>query len=190
MIDIFLEELKERVNSYLNQQLTVSNPSNNNIVVGDISRKETPIVDNSPDTDNSKICLTLVNIEEETTLKNNYPVRKEGSSFIKEQSAVYINVYLLFSSNYENYSEGVKQLSRVIQFFQFNKKMSLFINETIEVRLNLHNIGFENLNNLWTVLGGRYLPSVMYKARLLLFQETPPISGPAIIDIEGTETLN
>lgn len=187
MIDELLEELQVKVNTYLNQ--LNGGPVSQTIVVDDISRHEKHTEGVDQDLEN-RIVITLANIEEETILKNNYPVRQEGATFVNEKSALYLNICLLFSAHFTNYSEGLKQLSRVIQFFQFNRSITFFFTEPCEVRFNLHNIGFENLNNLWTVMGGRYLPSVIFKARILHFQASPPISGPAIVDIQESETMN
>lgn len=137
------------------------------------------------------VIVTLVSAEEENALKNNFPLRQVGASFIQEKSAVAINVYLLFSAKYDSYESALKAISQVIYCFQSTRKIFFESeSETFEAVLNLHNMGFENLNNLWTVLGGRYLPSVIYKARVLMFQQSPPLGGPAIIDVREEESMS
>lgn len=186
MIEKLLEEIQVKVNSYLNQQIPQPDTdANRSLLIEDISKHERPGEGVAESEIQGKIIATLVNIEEETTLKNNYPVRQVGNTFVKDQSTLYLNLYLLFSANYSNYLEGIKHLSRVIQFFQFNRTITFYLEEACEVKFNLHNIGFENLNNLWTVLGGKYLPSVIYRARVLMFQASPPASGAVITDIQG-----
>jgi len=137
------------------------------------------------------IILSLVSIEEENVLKNNYPVRRSGSTIIQEKSAVYINVYLLFAAKYANYDTALKAISQVIYCFQANKRLMLTTatGDDQECILQLFNMGFENLNNLWTVLGGRYLPSVVYKARVLMYQQAPPLAGRAIISIQENASV-
>ena len=123
-------------------------------------------------------------------MKNNYPLRQVGATFIQEKSAVYLNVYLLFSAKYATYSTALKALSQVVTCFQSVRRVIFIVDgESQEAVLNLHNMGFENLNNLWTVLGGRYLPSVIYKARVLMFQQAPPVSGSVIVEIQEKESI-
>lgn len=183
MIDELLKHVEDNINAYLKSKLG----GDSLVIMADIAKQMTS-TEGAGDEDRG-VYLTLVNIEEETCLKNNYPMQKIGSSIIELRPSVHINLFLLFSANPDDYGEGLKQISRVIEFFQFNKVMNITLNQSYEIRFNLYNIGFENLNNLWTVLGGRYLPSVIYKARLLMYQETPPTVGPAIIEVEGAESL-
>ena len=75
--------------------------------------------------------------------------------------------------------EGLKQLSYVISFFQ---SKSVFTRENSpalagkdpslkRLIVELYSYSFEQLYNFWSVLGTKYLPSVLYKVRLLRFQE-------------------
>jgi hypothetical protein len=34
-------------------------------------------------------------------------------------------------------------------------------------------MNFEQMNHLWGILGGKYIPSVLYKLRLIPIQESP-----------------
>jgi hypothetical protein len=51
----------------------------------------------------------------------------------------------------------------------------------IKLIVELYTLNFEQQNHLWGFLGAKYMPSVMYKARLLSIQEAhaaddqPPI---------------
>jgi hypothetical protein len=184
MIDKLLQHVRSKVDTYIKNKVS----STASVILTDVAKQMSS--SEGEGEEGKGIYLTLVNIEEETSLKNNYPVQRIGSNIVELDPSVHMNLYLLFSANPTNYEEGLKQISRVIEFFQFNRVMNVTLNDqSYEVRFNLYNIGFENLNNLWTVLGGRYLPSVIYKARLLMFQETPPTVGPAIVEVEGTESL-
>ena len=155
------------------------------VVLGDISKNESPdaaIPDNS-------IVISLVNIEEEYTLKNNYPVRTLNNVTVKEEPVLFLNLYILVAAvKFTQYDVALKQLGTVISFFQSSKSISISSgnnpNSRLEVICNLYNIGFENLNNLWTVMGGKYMPSVIYKVRVLPYQASSPVSGPAITEIE------
>ena len=137
-----------------------------------------------------KIIITLINIEEENTLKNNFPSRVQNNVIVKEKPVLFVNLFLLFSAKYTVYDEALKYLGLVISFFQSNNRLTISTLDNTEVICNLHNIGFENLNNLWTVLGGKYMPSVIYKVRMLAFQAAPSEGGPVIIEISESEKPN
>lgn len=187
MIDKLLEEISIELNDYLRLKGSASLYKS---IVGDISTHDKPSEGGNESDISNSIVISLISIEEESVMKNNFPIRQEANTFVKEKSILYINVYIIFSANYSSYDQGLKLISQVISFFQAKKKLSFVVDEELlEAVLNLHNIGFENLNNLWTVLGGRYLPSVIYKARILRYQSSPPISGSAIVDIQETEKL-
>lgn len=186
MIDILIGEVSGKLNDYLRLK---NMPPLYKCVEGDISVHdktneggEAEILEN--------IIISLVSIEEENSMKNNYPLRQVGSGFIKEKSAVYVNIYLLFSAKYVSYETSLKAISLVISCFQSVRRLVFTVdNDEQEAILNLHNLGFENLNNLWTVLGGRYLPSVIYKARVLMFQQAPPVNGSLVTDIRENENV-
>jgi hypothetical protein len=71
-----------------------------------------------------------------------------------------------------NYAEALKSISQAISFFQqqtsFDLKNSPGLDPRIEkLILDIENLKIPDLNNLWGLLGGRYLPSVFYKVRMI-----------------------
>jgi hypothetical protein len=127
-----------------------------------------------------KVIVTVVNLEEESAFKNlpNYTKTTNGS--VRYQNApVFLNLYLLFTSNFNNYVTALAHLSEVIQFFQgknvFNLKNAPGDNNEIpdpdvgelQIILDLYTMTFEQINHLWGSLGGKQIPFVMYKARLV-----------------------
>lgn len=127
-----------------------------------------------------KVIVTVVNLEEESAFKNlpNYTKTTNGS--VRYQNApVFLNLYLLFTSNFNNYVTALAHLSEVIQFFQgknvFNLKNASGDNNEIpdpdvgelQIILDLYTMTFEQINHLWGSLGGKQIPFVMYKARLV-----------------------
>lgn len=163
----------------------VSLKSGGEVIWGDIAQHENQS-DGGEGLD-KKIVITLVNLEEENILKNNYPIRIQNNVAVKEKPVLFLNLYLLFTAKHSLYDEALKHLGTVISFFQANSRLTIDALENVEVVCTLHNIGFENLNNLWTVLGGKYMPSVIYKVRMLAFQAAPPVGGPAILEISESE---
>ncbi len=150
-----------------------------------------------------KLGLSLINIEEERVFK------EQRSSFVNDQGEteqynpeIKLNLYVLVTANYTSgelvpdnteYLEGLKQLSHVISFFQqrnvFTTMNSPSLDPSIgKLVVDLFSYSFEQLYNFWTVVGAKYLPSTLYRVRLMTFQEAqlagkkPVITG---LDVEN-----
>lgn len=192
MIDLVLTEVAERFNDFLLPQSGSGNDELFQLMVGDISQHAQERDSPTSDSIQNNIVLTLVNVEEETSLKNNYPLKQEGTSFTAQKSTLYLNLYLLFAANFNVYKEGLKHLGYVLRFFQAHHKISFTdsFGNTYDLSFTLHNIGFENMNNLWVVLGNQYKPSALYKVRLIFIQDSPLKRGDVITNIQNDSTLN
>ncbi len=192
MIHTVLNKVADSFNNFLLPQSGVGSAGLFQLIVGDISKHEKENDSDGNDSIENNIVLTLVNIEEENSLKNNYPIRQEDTAFITQKPTLYLNLYLLFTANFTVYEESLKHLGYVLQFFQKENKISFTdtFGNTYNLLFSLHNIGFENMNNLWMVLGNRYIPSVIYKVRLVFIQEAPPVRGTVITAIDTNEQLN
>jgi hypothetical protein len=162
------------------------------LMLGDIAKHEkerdTP---GGGDTIQNNLVLTLVSVEEESSLKNNYPTRQEEAISLNQKPTLFLNLYLLFSANFDDYEEALKHLGYVLSFFQANTRISFSdaSGDTYNLNFTLHNIGFESLHNLWTVLGGAAKPSVVYKARLIFIQGSPLNGAGLVTHIQSNEHL-
>lgn len=188
MLHVTIQQVADQVNQFLGPLGTLGQ-----VLVADVAKHERPADASGADELENHLLLTLINIEEENTLKNNYPTQQIGSSISTQPPALFLNLYLLFSANFTKYDEALKHIGYILRFFQVNKRLTIDDSEAglrYDVFFAMHHIGFENLNNLWTVLGGKYLPSVLYKARLVMVQEAPPTGRQVITDIQATDRLN
>lgn len=124
--------------------------------------------------------ISLINVEEESTLRNTpHTERRLGQSRYVEPP-VYLNLYLLFAFNFQNYSTSLVHLSRTIELFQAKRWFAATTQAgpgatpfpaTLEkLNFEMVNMNFEELNNLWGVLGDAYFPSVVYKVRMIKVQ--------------------
>ena len=135
---------------------------------------------------NNRLGLSLINIEEERVFKEQravYVTRNNESEQYNPE--IKLNLYVLVTSNYTSgeinadnteYLEGLKQLSYVIAFFQqknvFNTSNSPSLDPAIgKLVVELFSYSFEQLYNFWTVIGAKYLPSILYRVRLMRVQE-------------------
>jgi hypothetical protein len=146
-----------------------------------------------------KIVLTLVNIEEESTLKNLPAVRKNFPLAQYANPPVYLNLYMLVtacnkSSSGMSYLDSLEKLSIVIRFFNgktsFSTKTSSFydpikfgIQEILDMKITheLYTCTFEQINHLWGTLGGKQMPFLMYKLRLVAISDRKVLRDAALI---------
>jgi hypothetical protein len=196
MIDTTLYFLTQEINAYL--KLKNNTPNEDKILLSSIASESGLVIPNK------SLGLSLINIEEERTYK------EQRTSYLNEngQSQYYnpelrLNLYILITANFQdklvedpsdNYKEGLKQLSYVISFFQAknvfsseNSPLLASIDPNIQkIVVELYSYSFEQLYNFWSVVGTKYLPSVLYKIRMLRFQgkevnvELPGIAGVSI----------
>ncbi|MEL6274539.1 MAG: DUF4255 domain-containing protein, partial [Bacteroidota bacterium] len=153
----------------------------------------------------NKLIISLVNIEEERSLKNARVVRPTGlaGGLSYENPPVSLNLYLLFSANFaNNYEKSLAYLSMVIEFFQQKQTFSLanspnpgtdlydFENNDLRVTFNIYTMTFEQLNHLWGALGGKQLPSALYRVYLVQLKDEQVREGGRLIEqIEGQENI-
>jgi Pvc16 N-terminal domain len=176
MIDLVLTFLNTNLDTYLRLKL---DPANTNPFV-----QLSNIAFNDSDTSNagnganvpSNAFITLVNIEEDRISKSPENYVRQDNTTIYKNPKVYLNLYILFAVNLPVYSESLKRLSFIIQFFQYQSVFTPLTSPGLptgveKLILDLNTLSFQDLNNLWGILGSKYLPSVMYKLRLISISE-------------------
>jgi hypothetical protein len=121
----------------------------------------------------NKVCLFLQNIEEEKIAKSGGFQANDGMA-----PPMYINLYLVFAANFPdpNYIESLRYVSMIIEFFQghsvFDRSNTPMLSSNIDkVTLDYVNLDFNELNNLWSLIGAKYIPSAVYKMRMLTFNQ-------------------
>jgi len=140
----------------------------------------------------NKVVVTLVNIGEESTLKNQPNSKYRDGQYLSMLPVVHVNLYLLFAANFENnYETAIRYIFRVMEFFQ-GRKIFKIKNAPIagdaserpndmELTAELHTLSFEQINDLWGSLGGRQMPFVMYRLRLVPVQMEQVLGREGII---------
>lgn len=126
--------------------------------------------------DAQNVYITLVNLAEESTLRNTPNFRKQDDRTVYEQPPIYLNLHVLFSVVMrDEYEKALLHLSHLIKFFQgqpvFNQKLtadhSFGTGAEFNLIMDLCSPSLEQANFLWSTLGGRQYPSALYKLRLL-----------------------
>ncbi|HSD13518.1 MAG TPA: DUF4255 domain-containing protein [Flavobacterium sp.] len=151
----------------------------------------------------STIILSLVNIEEEKILRNHslykeYPGNGNTVEKYKKPTQNLI-LSLLFTSyvrNQDSYSEGLDKLEYIIKCLQHNNVFyydDLNLLEQTEVTeiqsksmnkliLDLVSLKSDQLNQMWSYLGSRYMPSVLYTMKMIAVQNENNLPTYPVID--------
>ena len=137
----------------------------------------------SPIENGNKVIISLIHVEEETNKQfYNKTTRTDSGNYIKAPLSQRYNLYLLIVPSFNDYQEGLKFLNASIQFFQANTMMNAETNSNIPDGLERLEFEFEKgddymqMQNLWTALGAKYQPSLIYKMKLITIK-TDQIEG-------------
>jgi hypothetical protein len=119
----------------------------------------------------NKICVFLQNIEEERIIKNGSYQSHAGMN-----PPMHFNLYLMFVANFSdpNYIESLRYISLVIEFFQGkyvfeNNDLTSLSSNVSKISFEYVNLDFKDLSNVWGLAGLKYMPSVIFKMKLLRF---------------------
>jgi hypothetical protein len=140
---------------------------------------------------NSDIIISLINIEENRVSKDPQNFLRRDSGIILKNPAIHLYLTLLFTSvRHENgYGIALQNVQRVIEFFQqkyvFDHSNTIGIDDGIEkLVLEMVSFNMEQLHQLWSMLGGKYHPSVAYRMRMITIDSVSDQQGSMITEIE------
>ncbi|MFK0733585.1 MAG: DUF4255 domain-containing protein [Gloeotrichia echinulata GP01] len=147
---------------------------------------------------NDAITVLLVNLEEEYTFRSGASHEQISNQGTNPQSYpnIYMNLYVLFAANFTEYRQSLMFLSLIINFFQshrlFNHHNSPSLSSDIEkLILELVNVPFSEQRDIWSYLGMSYMPSVIYKVRMVVFADTETVEiGANITETQITTSKN
>jgi hypothetical protein len=144
------------------------------------------------------VTVMLVGVEEERREgKRPVFIPTDDKQFAKLNAPVELDLYILFAAHNGNYETALRDLSDVVSFFQanpvFDAQKYPSLNDAAREPLTkpwqqierlsfrLQSMSFEQQNNLWSMLGTKYIPNVIYKVNMLtVFETKPKTTAPAI----------
>ena len=170
MIDAAINHIASSTNKYLMRAFDLDEDV---VVVSNILEQDGTVATHI----DNKIVVSLINIE-----KDSFPLAQQNSSVSSTSRMpdtnlpMHFNLYLMFASYFSgsNYQEGLKFLSNTICNFQgqnvFDHQNSPGLDRNIDkLVLDIQNLSMDDLSNLWGILSGKYLPSVLYKVRMVSY---------------------
>ncbi len=192
MIFETLQILKEQLDDYF-----AASEIDKTVLLDNISLWESGS-DNASRLEDS-VVITLLKIEEEPALKNLPNTLINNGKTEYRNPVVNLNLFLLISANCDTYENSLQALSKIIQFFQgkqlftssntvYNRtSVSYQLFDSFKFNVTLHTPDFVELNNIWGTLGGRQLPSVIYRVQLIEIERDSVVSSGELITNVGGE---
>jgi hypothetical protein len=177
MINDALDFIANHIDRYLLQQQAQGNlilPAvKHPVILGNISQAGT----STDSTLQNMIIVSLIKIEEDRISRSQDNYIRVDQQVIYRNPPVYLNLDILFTANYENYKTALLLLSFVIQFFQFQNVFTPQNSPDLpagieELIFDMKTLSLQDLNNLWGILGSKYIPSIVYKMRLIQIADT------------------
>ncbi|MBQ0733546.1 DUF4255 domain-containing protein [Aquimarina celericrescens] len=169
MVDVVLNVLKDKLNEYFKN---IVEATESNIIEFISTNNNDPV-----SFTNDKITPFLINISEDRKFRNADQYSGIVRNGIRTQTnpEIRIELLILFVSKFNKYDQALKFLSHVIKFFQVNRVFNplntpQLSEENIEkLVVELISLPLEEQNQVWHSLNTSYLPSVLYRVRLLSF---------------------
>jgi hypothetical protein len=138
--------------------------------------------------DENRVIVSLILIQEEKVgaYKSSVSISPGGVK------PIYLNLYILFAASFNEKLnvDALKFISAVIAFFQnkpvFTQQNSSGLADGLEkLSFEISNMSLQEQSNLWSTIGSKYLPSILYKARVVTIDEK--MLAPETIDVTGLD---
>lgn len=188
MIDAAIAQVASQLNQALKRQFLVAEDL---VVVCNLHEQDGSVATQAT----NKVAAFLVNVERESVPAgaNAGSAGSAAQRFLQKAAPVHLNLMVMFAANFSgsNYPEALKFLSSTVAFFQsrplFNHQNTPELDRRIDkLTLDIENLSISDLSNLWGVLSGKYLPSVLYRMRMVsidanqLSAQIPRVAQPEV----------
>lgn len=151
------------------------------------------ILTSSTHSADTNIIISLINIEENRVSRDPQNFIRNGTGVIYKNPAVNLYLTLLFTSLRDNggYGLALQSIQNLIAFFQhkyvFDHTNTPGLDAGIDkLILEMISMNVEQLQLLWSMLGGKYHPSIAYRMRMVTIDSVSDNTGLPITEI----TLN
>jgi len=128
--------------------------------------------------DIDSISCSIISIEEERLLKSHLPdYSTVNGQHVVRPPELRLNLQILFAANFTHYDQALKYISYVLTFFHSHPLFSSDTHPALspsigKLSVELLSLNFEQLNQMWAFIGGKQLPSVVYRVRMVTLQDT------------------
>lgn len=164
MIHLLFDFLKAELNQHLEKTETTA---------GEVGYPK--FSTDPPEFKSPGVNLFLVNLEEEPVMRraDRYLQYDESGKTQPAYPPLRLNLYFVLAAKYENYRMAMKQLSSVLEFFQAHPVFTPHSHPGLPGQMDklvvqLKSLNYSQQNEVWSALKTPALPSVCYKAQLMI----------------------
>ncbi|GFE50681.1 hypothetical protein So717_24340 [Roseobacter cerasinus] len=182
MIDQALQLVRDRLNDHLRIRFAVSEDLVSLSPLTDVEGKPAKEARN-------RLVLFMVNIARDTVPRQR---TARGAAPTLQAQPLHMDVYFMVASGHDVdlYPEGLKLVSAALMFFQsqpvFTPQSTPDMPQGLsQLTVEVSNMGLEEVGQIWSNLGSRYVPSVMFKMRSVMIDASmttgiaPTITAPS-----------
>lgn len=186
-----LKSTLENIRQYLEKKIEKAGYSDIKVKLDSITK----------DGDNSGLYLSLLRIEEETSIKPQTVYRyQDGKTAGKVTNPdICLNLFVLVSAFTKDYGTGLQLISDVIYWINTidhsvtevstpsdsdDNSYKSKIPSVSELSIELQSMNMEQTNSLWQTIGTKIVPAVVYKIRMLRIAEPSSANVHAVYKVE------
>ena len=128
---------------------------------------EVGFMGNGADEKPCKLIVSLINIERETAGGISAGFNRSSSEYARTYPPLLLNLDLMLAAVYDEkrYAESLSVLYEAMLFIQSHPFFEL---DGQRYTVEIVTLSAQDINNIWSTLGGQYYPSVMCKLRRLV----------------------
>ena len=165
MIDLTLKLIVDRLNAHLSGLFSVSEDL---VAIGPLSD-----ADGTPTAEaRNRLTVFVTNLAQDSMPRSSI---SQSMGQVGQARPVHLDIYFMLASGHdpEIYAEGLKLISAALMYFQSNPVMTPQNTPEMpaglsQLSIDIANLRVEEIGQLWGNLGGRYVPSVMFKVRSVI----------------------
>ena len=169
MINLALQTLAAQLNQHFRR---VYDLTEDMVVVSNLLEMDGNVAPNI----NNRLVVYLTNIEKDSVSARTNSAQEFGERTVQRSTALSFNLYVMMTANFSgnNYAEALKFLSGSISYFQRHPVLTRQTTPDMDSRieklvLDIENLSIQDMSNLWSSLGGKYMPSILYRIRMVTF---------------------
>ncbi|SEM90662.1 DUF4255 domain-containing protein [Nitrosomonas marina] len=183
MINLAIQLLAGQLNQHLKRTYAVNEDV---AIVSNLLEMDGSVAPNI----HNKLVIFLTNIEKDAVSASLGGNQGFGERALQRNTALHFNLYVMMTANFtgNNYAEALKFLSSTISFFQRNPMFSHHTVPEMDKRieklvLDIENLSVQDQSNLWSTLGGKYMPSILYRVRMVTFDSEDIIGRQPVVTV-------
>ncbi len=185
MLGDVLVFLRKRLDGYLSTRLGVlpGEPDQPRVVLPDGEKSD------AAEFQLGAVTALLVNLELDKVQRQPDLFRQPqaNGAVARVNPEIRLNLYILFVARFKQYEQGLSYLSLIIQYFQSHRVLDRSNAPELDSRISrltveLMTLSFAEQGEIWNSLRSGYLPSLLYRVGMIVFQDEEAIGAPAITE--------